>query len=109
MVDTKKYKNLILNKISLLTNKKIDKEVDLDGDEADKIQGALILCVLNEYTGRTRKTLGELNNALLKIQNCDYGTCEECGEEINEKRLNVCPEAKYCIICAELIERESKV
>lgn len=105
MVDTNFYKELILKKIKQLTSKKADDNVDLDGDEGDAIQGAMILSVVHEYSARVKKQLGDLNNALIKIGNGDYGSCEDCGENISPKRLTICPEARYCVVCAELIER----
>jgi RNA polymerase-binding transcription factor DksA len=37
--------------------------------------------------------------ALEKIENGAYGVCENCGKEITEERLLVCPEAKTCLNC----------
>ncbi len=41
--------------------------------------------------------LADTNKALEKIKNGQYGQCEKCGESIDSKRLEVIPEAKYCI------------
>ncbi len=41
--------------------------------------------------------LADINKALEKIKNGQYGQCEKCGESIDPKRLEVIPEAKYCI------------
>jgi DnaK suppressor protein len=35
-----------------------------------------------------------------------YGTCEECGEPIGLKRLEVKPVAKYCVPCKTKLEKE---
>ena len=43
--------------------------------------------------------LKDVNNALEKIKNETYGTCENCGKKIDEKRLLACPEAKTCLKC----------
>ncbi len=45
--------------------------------------------------------LKDVNLALEKIGKNEYGVCEKCGKEIEEKRLMVCPEAKLCIKCNE--------
>lgn len=108
MLDYNFYKSLILETIESITSKKIDCEVDLHGDESDKVQGATILSAIQAYNGKNKKRLNLLNNALLKLKTGEYGYCEGCGELIAYKRLNVCPEAKYCIICAELKERGTR-
>ncbi len=43
--------------------------------------------------------LRDIDLALEKIKNKKYGKCENCGKEIEEKRLMACPEAKLCIEC----------
>lgn len=48
-----------------------------------------------------RKTLHNIDEALRKIGEGTYGICEECGEEISEKRLSVLPTATLCISCQE--------
>lgn len=48
-----------------------------------------------------RKTMLDIDESLRKIEEGTYGICEECGEEISEKRLNVLPSATLCIICQE--------
>lgn len=44
--------------------------------------------------------LKDIENALEKIKKNAYGQCEKCREEIEIKRLEACPEAKWCIKCA---------
>lgn len=43
--------------------------------------------------------LKDVNLALSKIEKGEYGICEKCGKEIDEKRLNACPEARVCLKC----------
>ena len=45
--------------------------------------------------------LKDVNAALEKIAAGNYGSCEKCGKEIEEGRLEVCPEAKTCMKCNE--------
>ena len=45
--------------------------------------------------------LKDVNLALEKIKTGGYGVCEKCDKEIEEKRLQVCPEAKFCMKCNE--------
>ncbi|SHJ04093.1 TraR/DksA C4-type zinc finger protein [Lutispora thermophila] len=45
--------------------------------------------------------IGEVNEALRKIENGTYGICENCGKEIAEERLDIIPYARLCISCEE--------
>lgn len=40
-----------------------------------------------------------VTKAMKKISDGVYGKCEKCGSEIDEKRLEVFPEAVYCFDC----------
>lgn len=53
----------------------------------------------------------DIADAFRKLENVTFGLCEECGEEIDIKRLEVNPLARYCIACKtrkEDIERIQK-
>lgn len=52
-----------------------------------------------------RQLLRDIDECLRKIQEGTYGFCEECGEEISQKRLNVIPTATLCIDCKENKEK----
>jgi DnaK suppressor protein len=41
--------------------------------------------------------LRDVNAALEKIKNGNYGVCEKCGKEIEIERLKAVPEAKFCM------------
>jgi len=38
--------------------------------------------------------------ALRRIEDIEFGYCEECGEEIGKKRLNLDPTLALCVSCA---------
>jgi RNA polymerase-binding transcription factor len=42
--------------------------------------------------------------ALARLDEGDYGRCQECGEEISEKRLRALPFATCCRDCQEAVE-----
>ncbi len=56
-----------------------------------------------------RETLIKIDTALRKLHEGTYGICEECGDEINEKRLNILPFAIYCVDCQEKKEIIEKI
>jgi len=43
--------------------------------------------------------LKNIDLALEKIKKGRYGICEKCGQEIDEKRLKIYPEARFCLKC----------
>ncbi len=43
--------------------------------------------------------LKNIGLALEKIKKGGYGICEKCGKKIDEKRLKVHPEARFCLKC----------
>ena len=46
--------------------------------------------------------LAEVTRALEKLEEATYGTCDVCGGEIPEGRLEVHPWATRCVTCASL-------
>lgn len=46
-----------------------------------------------------QKKLERVRNALKKVIKDDYGKCESCTNDINVERLQLMPEARYCIDC----------
>jgi len=58
---------------------------------------------------RERKKLAEIDLALERIKEGTYGVCEECGEPVGEKRLEVLPFTRVCVDCQSRIEREERI
>ena len=50
---------------------------------------------------KARDTRSQLERALAKIDNPDFGLCRECEEPIPTARLMVLPETDLCVQCAE--------
>ena len=46
-----------------------------------------------------------INEALERIDDEEYGTCQNCEKEIMPKRLDAIPWARYCLDCQELVEK----
>ena len=55
---------------------------------------------------REREKLRNIDEALLKITDGEYGICEECEEEIPIGRLKIVPFARYCVRCKADIEKQ---
>ncbi|MBP1751301.1 MAG: transcriptional regulator, TraR/DksA family [Geobacteraceae bacterium] len=54
---------------------------------------------------REREKLRNIEEALLRFEEGEYGVCEECGDEIPLGRLKVLPFARYCVRCKSDIEK----
>ncbi len=63
---------------------------------------------------RHKDTLNKIDEALRKLDEGTYGICNDCNQEISEKRLDALPFAIYCVECQqrkeeiEEIEREEE-
>ncbi len=51
-------------------------------------------------------TLEQIETALERIEEGEYGRCEECGARIPKVRLNALPYASLCVKCAEKQEKD---
>ena len=51
-----------------------------------------------------RDRLEEIDEALQRIDEGTFGTCQSCGNEISQERLDAVPYTAYCISCAEKME-----
>lgn len=58
---------------------------------------------------RDREKLSEIEDALERLKDNSYGTCEECGEPIAEDRLRALPSTRVCVECMSKMERELKI
>lgn len=99
----KKIKNILINQRNQLFSSHLlqKDEIDMDGDEIDEIQGNMIIEISDRLNFRLRERLVKINEALKKIEDNNYGLCDDCGEEISEKRLLLNPYFMTCISCAE--------
>jgi DnaK suppressor protein len=101
----KKMKNILVSqRKDLYSSVRKPEEIDLDGDEIDEIQGNMLIELSDRINSRLRDKLSKIESALQKIERNSYGLCDDCGEEISEKRLLLNPYFITCISCAE--ERE---
>ncbi|MBM9603150.1 RNA polymerase-binding protein DksA [Desulfopila inferna] len=57
---------------------------------------------------RERKLLSKIEAALQRVEDGEYGICDECGEEIGLKRLEARPVTTLCIDCKTLQETKER-
>lgn len=51
------------------------------------------------------RQLALIDEAIRRLEDKEYGDCQNCGKEVNPKRLNAIPWARYCLACQELVEQ----
>ena len=75
--------------------------VDTANDDGDWAQVDISEDLSLQRLSTHRKLMYNIDEAIRKIAEGTYGICEECGEEISEKRLLVLPTATLCVDCQE--------
>lgn len=105
----KKTKEKLISERNELSEKSTQRpDIDTDGDEIDEIQGNQLIELHNQLNTRNHTKLNQISDALRRMDDKTYGVCQDCGENIPEKRLSVNPYFLTCVSCAEEREMESK-
>jgi len=111
-VGTDKFKQLLLQQQKglmdvLESGKTAAGTVTLDQTSVGRLSRMDALqsqAMLQEAARRREQSLRDIGAALRKIDSGDFGLCEQCGEEIAEKRLQINPTVLYCIDCSSKLE-----
>ncbi len=74
-------------------------------DLADKAANSYTKEFLFGMTNTDRALLNQIDVALRRIAEEEYGVCANCEEEMQQKRLEAVPWAKHCINCQEKAEK----
>ena len=111
----KKFRKLLEQKrddILRRAQQTLSEDMTLDANELPDEMDLASTEYLQSFTfrlrGREKSFLSKIQKAIEKIDQGDFGQCEECGEEISLKRLEARPETTLCIRCKEEQEREEK-
>jgi DnaK suppressor protein len=92
-------------KLTRETGQKIDSAMDTADQSAQDVDQGIDYSLLEMKYEQYK----DIADAFRKIQNDTYGLCEECGNEISIKRLEVNPLARYCIECKTRKEEIEKI
>jgi len=74
-------------------------------DEIDNAASESGLAFIGRLRERERSLISKIDQALEKIEDGTYGTCNNCGEDIGVQRLRARPVASLCIDCKSQEER----
>lgn len=61
------------------------------------------------FEEREREKLLNIENALNRIKEGNYGECDDCGEDIDVERLLALPFTRLCLDCKSKQERQKKL
>ena len=78
------------------------------GDEAERATRETENSLELRTRDRYRKLINKINKALIRVDEGDYGYCEETGEEIGIQRLEARPIATLCLDAQERWELRQK-
>ena len=113
--DLKKFKKKLEDdKRALLASarKTLTEEATFDTDdlpdEIDLASSEYTQSMVFRLRDREKFLLKKIDDALARIENGTYGTCEICEEEISVKRLEARPVTTMCIRCKEEQEKQEK-
>lgn len=105
-MNLKAFEKYFQERKTAILNPIVKEAVVVDGgDEVDVVQSFVLNDMAERLSSRGKTTLAKINEALLRIKDGTFGICEECDEEIGEKRLLAVPDCSSCIGCAERQEK----
>ena len=82
-------------KLARESGQKIDSAMDSGDQSVQDVDSGLDYSLLEMKYGQYK----DIADAFRKLQSDSYGICEECGQDIAIKRLEVNPLARFCIEC----------
>jgi DnaK suppressor protein len=82
-----------------------ERDSEATQDPADMAANAYNKELMMSMTENDRSMLNLIDEALARIEKAEYGDCVNCGEAVQDKRLEAIPWARYCIKCQDLLER----
>ena len=111
-----KYRKLLLEeKQRILNNSKnaLQNELVLSPDdlpdETDLAASEISQNLVFKLRDRERQLLSKIDEALARMDEGHFGTCQDCEEPIEPRRLEARPMSTLCIACKEKQEHKEKI
>ena len=111
-----KYRKLLLDeKQRILNNSKnaLQNELSLSPDdlpdETDLAASEVNQNLIFKLRDRERQLLSKIDEAMARIEDGTFGTCADCEENIEIRRLEARPVSTLCIACKERQEHKEKI
>jgi DnaK suppressor protein len=102
-----RFRAVLTAKVTELERSNYRDEITIErsADQLEEIQAAservLAVCHLDREFNQLRNVL----TAIRRIEEGNFGICQECDEDIHPRRLAAVPWAAYCIQCQEAVDR----
>lgn len=77
-------------------------------DHVDAAQAEGTAIPLDSLNEAEQTLVGEIDAALQRVDRGEYGVCEDCGEAIQEQRLEAIPWARRCFADETAFEKEHR-
>ena len=80
-------------------------------DEDEQALSEMLQTLASARNRDTARELAEIDRALRKLRDepDEFGLCEDCGDEIPDKRLQLLPSARYCAECQSRLDPKRNV
>jgi len=107
----KMRKKLLVKREELLIDLQKNREVSDESveesaqDMADRATSSYMREFAYSLSEADRKILVLIDEALTRLDTGTYGTCVNCAQAVQEKRLEAVPWARHCIDCQELQDK----
>ena len=111
------YRSILNERLSVLMDASIDtmdhmvSHRAVHADPGDRAATETDRNFVLRLRDRDRRLISKIEDALRRIEDGEFGICDECGEQISEARLKVRPVTTLCIACkeeAEIVEAETR-
>jgi DnaK suppressor protein len=80
-------------------------ETDVESEMVERAQDETFIRLLARLDDRQKAEIEEIDRALTRIANGDYGRCEVCDQPIPLARLEALPAVAVCLPCAQAREK----
>jgi len=82
--------------------------LDIANDDLQQSSDLAVRDVIQELalqlSDRESRMVADIDQALMRMGEGSYGTCVRCGHEIDERRLEALPTARYDAVCQAEVE-----
>jgi len=107
--EAKEIKDKLMAERAILIEKLNGNDLSIDDSETpDPVDLAVrnysknVMLAVSENESRQ---LALIDQAIERVDDQEYGECQNCGNAIHPKRLSAIPWARYCLDCQELVEK----
>lgn len=116
MLSTKQaahFRHVLKSRIAELERTAAEAQQQMQGyahkqaDPADQAASEYERQVVAHRAMVSRNLVKTLTEALKRLEDGSYGQCLGCGGDIEQKRLEAIPWARYCVSCQETREQQS--